>query len=105
MSKANLEKKQHWQGRIDAWKESGLSATRWCRENDTAQSTFNYWKKQLRQNPQQESEAGFTELALDTDTAVESGLEIHVGQVAIRLRHDFDAPTLNRVLQLLGGLS
>jgi hypothetical protein len=105
MNKASLEKRHYWQGRIDTWQESGLSVTRWCKENNETQSTFEYWKKLFRQKPKQKSEAGFAELTADTAKDAESGFELHIGQVAIRLRHNFDAPTLSRVLQLLGGLS
>lgn len=34
--------------RIMACRESGLSDSRWCRENDIVPSTFYYWIKKLR---------------------------------------------------------
>ncbi len=47
-----------WQQRIDAWGESGLKQSVWCRQNDVKDSQFWYWKKKLslltRKNSQQE---------------------------------------------------
>ncbi len=100
MPKLDLEKRSYWQERIDAWQTSGLSAARWCRENNEAPWQFSYWKKQLLLKPV--SRGGFSELAAEPIQSAELGLELQVGQVAIRLLHDFDEPALMRVLQLLG---
>ena len=39
--------KDYWQGQIEAWQDSGLCQTQYCRENDVSLSTFNCWKGKL----------------------------------------------------------
>ena len=40
-------KDQEWQEKIESWKRSGLSQVEYCRENDLAFSTFQYWRTRL----------------------------------------------------------
>jgi hypothetical protein len=37
-------KRSLWENHFQAWRESGLSITRWCNENKVNPSTFYYWK-------------------------------------------------------------
>jgi hypothetical protein len=39
--------KEYWQEQMDAWQASGLSQSRYCRENNLSMSTFNCWKRKL----------------------------------------------------------
>lgn len=62
------EKEQLWYTRFLNYAESGMSRTRWCRENDIAISSFRYWCKKF--------EAMRIDDPEDTDTAVGSWYEI-----------------------------
>ena len=37
------EKKEEWLLHLELWKESGLSANRYCYENNINKSSFRYW--------------------------------------------------------------
>lgn len=38
---------RHWQELVDAWQQSGQSATRFCREQDIGYASFCQWRKRL----------------------------------------------------------
>ncbi|MFU8765653.1 MAG: IS66 family insertion sequence element accessory protein TnpA [Haliea sp.] len=38
---------QQWQALVEAWQQSGQSATRFCREQDIGYASFCQWRKRL----------------------------------------------------------
>ncbi|MEZ9468040.1 hypothetical protein BCT04_16185 [Vibrio breoganii] len=38
---------QHWQHHIDAWQQTQLSQTQYCRSHQLDQSQFSYWKRKV----------------------------------------------------------
>ena len=88
MSKSN-EKLHLWKERIDSHRKSGLSATAWCRENNTSVNTFLYWRSKL--------EKPFREL-VDEDPL--SGIYISLDG-KIEIRKQFDGFTLREVMKCL----
>ena len=102
MLRIDLKKRQEWQERITAWKQSGLSAARWCRENGASNCQFDYWKKLLYRAPEQQTAAGFSELITAMNEPVETGVEICFRGMIIRVQPRFDEDTLTRVVHLLG---
>ena len=42
------QKNKHlWQQRIDDWRQSGLSQTQWCEQNQIATHQLYYWRRKL----------------------------------------------------------
>ena len=41
------EKRRYWQDHIEVQQRSGLSIGRYCRDQELAQSTFDYWRRKL----------------------------------------------------------
>ncbi len=46
-----MNKRDFWQHHIQAWKESGLSKSAYCRQHELALHNFQYWTKRLLSNP------------------------------------------------------
>jgi hypothetical protein len=47
MAEDTKQKQALWRARIDEWRESGLSQSRYCRERGISLATFGYWKRRL----------------------------------------------------------
>ena len=62
MNISRLEKHQHWESILEAWKVSGLTITAFCAENKIAVDKFHYWKKKLADK--QLPTAGFKEFVV-----------------------------------------
>ena len=42
-------KSEYWQQHIKGWKESGQTRTDYCSQNNLRLSTFDYWRRKLRE--------------------------------------------------------
>jgi len=42
-------KAQFWEGHIQAWRESGLSQSEYCRRNELIRHRFWYWRRRIQQ--------------------------------------------------------
>ena len=93
-----------WKQRFADWEESGKSGTQWSREHKIPYSTFQYWKNRVMP-PAKRKPQGFLEISTESDCSVESGIEIHIGPVEMRVHRDFDETTLCRLLTVLGRAS
>jgi hypothetical protein len=89
------EKDNLWEQRLQGWKDSSLSAAKWCREQNISYATFCYWKSKL-QTPVQEGVI-FEELKEPSTTAI----ELRWGEARLYLSEDFDIATLEKCLIVL----
>lgn len=83
---------QQWQALVEAWQQSGQSATRFCREQDIGYASFCQWRKRLlaSEAPQtgRAPEPAFIDLAsLDAPAASGWHIVLSLGQgVELTLR-------------------
>lgn len=88
-------KREHWQGVIDAWEESGMSKAAFCRERQIPAWKFYYWYRQLVVAEPAAATAGFAEV---TEVSG-SGVRLHLGcGLQLEVEPGFDAVTLKQVL-------
>ena len=45
----NIPKSEYWQQHIKGFKESGQTRTAYCRQNNLRLTTFDYWRRKLRE--------------------------------------------------------
>jgi len=58
-----IELKKFWEAHIDAWKETALTQTAYCREHELSVHRFSYWKRKRTQRDTPVSDAsGFIQL-------------------------------------------
>lgn len=90
------ERRQAWEEKIRNQRDSGLSITRWCRENQIATQTFYAWRAKLYPKPAL-GRHHFTEL---TDTK-SMGIIVEYKDTRIHLNKDFDSAIFKQCLTLL----
>jgi transposase len=112
--------REDWAKRVERWQDSGLTAKEFAAELDVAPSSLTFWKWKLRQstssaaksraprahgtNKRDESSMSFVRLVPTTPPAHGDLLEVVCASgVIVRVPHDFDEPTLLRLVRVLGG--
>jgi hypothetical protein len=98
------EKKLEWEEKVRQQRESGLSITRWCRQNQIPSNTFRYWKDKLFPRAQL-TRSCFTELPVSREIdSRETGISIEYRGVRIHIDKHFDPSTLKSCLSVLKGV-
>jgi hypothetical protein len=90
------KKRKVWKERILLQQQSGISAERWCKENNLSPHTFSYWKRKLFSKDVL-THSSFKELKVEEGKAI----TIEYGNLRIHLDQQSDALTLKRFLQVL----
>jgi hypothetical protein len=90
-------KSRDWEQKIQKQKQSGLSVSRWCRENQVSYNTFIYWKRRLVRVALLERKS-FVEL---TENSSKSGIQLECDGIRVNIEKGFDSSTLARCLQAL----
>ena len=103
------KKHRFWLAHIQAWQKSGLLQSDYCRQHDFRIHQFGYWKRKIKANDRQGEKSKFVSLPVtiavsrSENDQIDSGLEIQVGNVTIKLANGFNAETLLRAVSILGG--
>lgn len=96
------ELKSQKEAMVDNYRASGLTAARWCEENQVKLSNLRYWiTKQNRQETFHNTEAAFVEFSPLPEAAP---LSVCIGAFRIELNPGFDALLLRDVVQALKSL-
>jgi transposase-like protein len=100
--------RDRWSGWVEAWWRSELTAKAFAAEHGLNESTLRYNARRLRRaqaSAGQAEEAGALKLArvdLVRSHAVESPIELELGEARVVVRRGFDRETLGELLDLLG---
>lgn len=106
--KQNLEKQRFWQVHIRAWGKSGLSQKEYCKQHGLSNHQLGYWKRKFSTSPKRRNNSKFVPVPM-TSTAFlrhdqkDSGLEILMGNISIKLTVSFNPEALARAVSVLGG--
>lgn len=93
-----MTKSQYWQAIIQQWRESGLTQTQFCTEQEIKLHNFYYWLKKLRvENEPDLGRAGFIPVAVSSNTAPK--IELHLGQAILKLNLTELPSVLNQLKQ------
>lgn len=104
-------KRRFWQAHIQAWGKSGLSQKEYCRRQGLRDHQFGYWKRKIAAEMDKDGKSRFVSVPVATTPPFlnngqgDSGLEVLVGDVIIKLSNRFDPVTLLRAVSVLGGRS
>ena len=63
------ERQEYWEMVIEDFSESDLTKTEYCKNNEIAVSTFNYWENKLKELKDQAEGGRFVELRIPDDDA------------------------------------
>ena len=87
----------YWSNILDEWRSSGLKALPWCKQFNISYQSFLHWRKKLSPLPDSFIEL-FEPEAIQSEN---SGIELELNAVLIRLERDFDCSTLQRCLKAI----
>jgi len=100
---------RRWGEHVAQQGSSGLSVRGYCAAEGLKESSFHYWKRELRLRQAESKGLGpcsgvFAEVALRMP-GWDGGIEVVLaGERRLRVARDFDAETLRRVVSALEGL-
>jgi|WetSurMetagenome_2_1015567.scaffolds.fasta_scaffold1741356_1 transposase-like protein len=99
------EYRRKWARLVRAQESSGLTVSKWCRQNGLNEKTFRRWKKELTSKTQQTTEApasGWCQIQTRPSSEKPASLKLVVnGQVTIELQTGFDRQLLQEALAVL----
>jgi len=83
---------------MQAFERSGLTVEQFCARERVSTTTFYKWRERLAAPPSAPARVKFVEIGGNDAGVVEV---LMTGGIVVRVRGDFDAATLNRVLDVL----
>jgi len=87
MSKSH--KRIEWESRIKDWKASGLSASRWCKENGVKDHQMYYWIQKIdnseKQTKQDDSHADWLPVQVTDEYEPKGSIIIHLDQFSVEV--------------------
>lgn len=93
-----MSKTQHWQSIIQQWRDSGLTQTQFCAQQNIKLGTFHYWlKKQRLENTPESTPASF--IPVTVSSKPNALLELHLGQAVLKLDLALLPDVLNQLKQ------
>ncbi len=87
------DRQTEWQSRINAYRTSGLSGSRFCQANDLIYHQFVYWRRKfsgtesVAQHRAPAAVGGFTQVVVERSTAAELRIELPGGLSIHGIRH------------------
>lgn len=101
----NNDKKQLWVDRIQDYKSSGLTATKWCEDNNTSVHKLRYQINKInnedKQNSKQTVWASIIPAIPIAEKELEKPLKVTIGQSTIEVAPGFDPETFESVVRIL----
>lgn len=103
MEKTELQKE--WENRVDEFKASGLSQSRWCRENDLSLHKLRYWLNKRDSNSSsscQEPSPKWISVSMEEiNQEPNETLGIKIGEAVIEVKPGFNPSFLAEVIRTL----
>ena len=102
-----------WRSRIREWEDSKLSMVKWCSKNNETIDTLRYWKERVYvseiiissqelKSKQEFKPEKFLELSCEENVSdSNTGIEICIKDISIKITQNFEEGTLTRLLHLL----
>lgn len=97
------DKRIEWEARMKEWKESGLSAAKWCREHDINLHQMYYWKRRFQQESMVTKEANWlpVQVTESSSTIKSSPIFIHVHDYAVEVPIGADPVQVAEILRVI----
>ena len=92
-----------WSKRVEACRNSGQTASQWCKENGVAVSTYFSWQRKVFQAVTEKAEVCFAAVPVYARERTVSGTAavIHTGRVKIEVCSGADAATIQAIIQAI----
>ena len=105
-AKSNNERRQFWQMVIEAWQDSDMSVSKFCKAEGLSEGTFYNWRKKLpgahspRNKPADPSPSAFIEIAMPKSDHAPLELVLCSGNT-LRISSTADSKILSNVISVL----
>ena len=101
-TKEREENRKFWFNHVALWQKSNLSQMEYCRQNGLKDKNFNHWTR--KDKPKQSStkiiQVPSTQLSVN-HTEHDSGINIQVKNLSVKLKKNFCIDTFKRVLNVI----
>ena len=77
-------REQHWRERVTAWAASGLSVRAFCQQHQLTETTFQYWRRELRVRDEAASSSPARPTFVPVTVLSPSPLPVATGPVEVR---------------------
>lgn len=96
-------KRSLWIERIKNYKESGLTAAKWCEDNDIGIYTLRYWIHKLNKEKKMENiPSKLVPVTLSQSSAVDScPIKVTIGSSTVEVLPGFDIGAFQTVVRIL----
>ncbi len=100
------EKTNLWLAHVEAWRQSGMSQTEYCRKNGINNHQFGYWKKKFTRKEKSAQCSAFVAIPIQHRTASnsdqsDSGVTVNISGITIQLTTRFSETAFRRVVTVL----
>ncbi len=96
------QKKKYWKGHIIKWQRSGLSRSRYCKDENISYWSFRDWSKKLEEL-ESSKVVRVPHEVYQGEQAIESSIEIVIHEnLSIRIKKGYDCDTLRSLLVEFG---
>ncbi|HEX9061432.1 MAG TPA: hypothetical protein VF941_14725 [Clostridia bacterium] len=89
-----------WENRIEAYRNSGLTAVNWCIKNNLKISTFKYWVTKLNKE-KNKHEQEWIAVENPVNPVAVMPITIRIGSIFIEVPEKFNHETLRSVIKVL----
>ena len=95
---ANPRLLKEWEPRVAGFRASGLSARKWCEQNEISEHKLRYWVSRLSEWPQP---VAWARVEVADSRTLPSSISINIGVASIEVRRGFDPDLLLEVLNVV----
>ncbi|WP_144463764.1 IS66 family insertion sequence element accessory protein TnpA [Siminovitchia fortis] len=101
------DKRIEWKARYYAWKESGQSVAKWCRDQEIQVHQMYYWVRQFKRGGGSEETSAQTQwltVQVDEEALPSSGqgpILLHFGAISVEVRTGANMGLLSDVVHVL----
>ena len=95
------EKKAKWLMHLDNWKASGLSANKYCIENDINKNSFRYWIDRDRGNSKPKKSFVKLNFQKPLSLKISKSISLKYGSFEIKIPTAFNKSDLESLLEVL----
>jgi hypothetical protein len=95
---ANPKLLKEWEPRVAEFRASGLSARKWCEQNEISEHKLRYWISRLSEWPQP---VDWARVDVAASRTFSSSISINIGVASIEVRGGFDPDLLLEVLSVV----
>lgn len=102
LNQRNHKRLDFWNNQIKSWKESGLSQSEYCRQNNIDEQLFSKWKIRLSKN----NENKFVRVPVKLKNSFSNLSEIELlikENYTIKVHSGFNPETLKRLIKVIEG--